>query len=500
MNSIFFIDNSLGQLIIWLLWLLLGGSIVFVTLRVLQVLNVELPNLKKAKANIIFFGKKNTLDSKYQQVTANLENSLVKNRIQAMYNIAKRRQFIDYQALLTTTQQSQKANIGNFILHKLPTVCLVMGGLGVLFGLGLTAKQLFYFLSNQSTSEPFTDNLYQVFAVGFWGLTTYGLIHLVISPLRFLNQQLTENLNYFTLHQLMPIFNPLPYNTQFADLINEVSVNTAVLNNISGGLNTTSEQINRDYEMLTLFSSNLKQSIEAFINTQDSLQLLTKTIAEDNQMAENQKILEALNRHNETLAAINERLYQSEYNISDWLKEILTQNEQQHHRFKEQLKGTLDLTRSNLSNTQSATLRFARTIEKFEASLAKMQDNLQNFNEAIDNSMQKEVIQLVEVRKQVAAMHSMLSNMEVSVPQHLAQMSAAMHTTNQLANPKYVQQMAETIAKDTVNKSVAEYKNKIKELEAALAKAKKAHKVEEDENILSRTLKKIIPYKEEEDI
>lgn len=435
--ELYFVSSSMAQIIIYLLTAIFLLALIAVIRGIARYYFFETAELNLVKQNWRNLRPgNNSLDAVYNDLKWKGASSYIQERLYRMYFIARHQQPIEYNNLVSTTYQKDEALFENKFLAYASTALLLLGLFGTFYGLSMLVSDLQGIFYNVDTStvrslletyERATENmrltlfpLRDAFSTSFWGIFFMLLLRALLLPFNWARQRYFADLESFSVSHLVPIFSPMREEQELMQLIQEVTQTSSKITHISESLDIIIEKLQTDFEGLGQASSNLHTSIVTYNSGQEMLHknilqltdLVQRYTAKvENSDAENYKVIEALNLHNVTLSDISKKLYEKEFNTNDWLREIINYTKDQQTHFNETLKNLLALTRSNLSNTQSAANRFDSGVRKFKDSLEKLQNHLTYFNSAIENTSDREVHKLDQIAQQLQSMNQLLTRM-----------------------------------------------------------------------------------------
>ncbi|OWY20317.1 hypothetical protein C7N43_10025 [Sphingobacteriales bacterium UPWRP_1] len=490
MSDWYFVASGFGQFIIYLITLIFLASAAIVVKEMLRFMLHENDALRQMQDNFGYLDKQSqTLANSYQLLVKNCMPGIAVNRAESIYLIAMQQQPVVQSTLSDNDVLHENASAAANFLRYARSAMVMLGLFGTFYGLSQmvgqirvvfdeintdTIRQLLESYSQATQSmKTILAPMKDAFLTSFWGLLGTIVLGLLLLPLNWVKQQFFSKLEQLTATRLIPFFSPLRQETQIQQLIDKVTLNTQMVNDIARSMQLTSEHLSADYTNLRQFTANLKTSIDAYIQAQDALSqtitamhgAVTAMAGSAGQGTENYKILEALNLHNATIAQLTDRLYHTDFSFADWLKEIIALSQQQHLQLKEELKSMIELSRSNLSNAQSAGNRFDISTKKFKDTLDALEQMLNTFAAMVQEAVQKEVLKLDELGLKLQGLQDLMRNLNMELPTQLSRMANTLDTTNKLANPKYVEQIARTMADEAIQKQIAEYAREYQRLE-----------------------------------
>ncbi|OWY23873.1 hypothetical protein C7N43_23360 [Sphingobacteriales bacterium UPWRP_1] len=506
MGDWYFVASGFGQLIIYLITIIFLASAAIVVKELLRFVLHENEALQQMQDNFVYLDKQTqTLAQSYGTLVKNCLPGIAVNRAESIYLIAMQQQPVVHSTLTDNDVLRENASAASNFLRYARSAMVMLGLFGTFYGLSQmvgqirvvfdeintdTIRQLLESYSHATQSmKTILAPMKDAFLTSFWGLLGTIVLGLLLLPLNWVKQQFFSRLETLTATRLIPFFNPPQQEALVAQLVDKVTLNTQMVNDIARSMQLTSEHLAADFTNLRQFTANLKTSIDSYIQAQDALsQTITAMhgavnamTANTGQGTETYKIAEALNLHNATIAQLTDRLYNTEFSFSDWLKEIIALSQQQHLQLKEELKSMIELSRSNLSNTQSASNRFDISTKKFKDTLDSLEQMLNTFAAMVQEAVQKEVLKLDELGLKLQGLQDLMRNLNMELPTQLSRMAGTLDTTNKLANPKYVEQIARAMADEAIQKQIAEYareyqrlEEQINALEQRLAEQKKS--------------------------
>lgn len=467
-----------GQWMLIAILLLFLVALFFIIKQIVRFVMVEKTELEQVQYNFNNLSADiSTKAEQYNALLIEVVDSIVSNRITTFYHISNKYQHIDPKHIAETAQNAEKTSVAAGIIRFCTPLILLMGLMGFLNGLAITVSSLALLFGDnsgniaQETFLPLSTGLY----ILFWSVLAAILLYILQLPLQWLHNNYFNKLEQFSNAHLHPLFNPPKEETQLTLLIEEVREHTQLANAAAGKMERVANQTALNFENLSQFAANFKTGVEVYLKGQQILHAdittLSKMLAGYKEQKEasrqdNLRIVEALNMHNVTLDNINKKIYDTDFNMADWLKEIISLNHQQQAEFKETLKSTLDLTRSNLSNIQSASNRFRINIDKFEKTIGHLEQHLTLFNNSIENASNNEVSKLNDLMTKMQEMTTLTGQMRTEVPDKLRQILGALQSTSRAADVNYVEQMAATIAQDKIQQAMRTFENENARLKA----------------------------------
>ena len=477
-SELYFVSTSFGQFLILAITMVFLAALFFALKEMVRFLVVEKQELAQLKYNHLNLSPDaDSNHKKFEALVVDVSDSLAQSRLRTLFNITSKDQPIHHESVIQTEYMQEKSAFASAFLRFARPAMIGLGLVGLLHGFTLMTGDLSLLFAENDTDYirelffPMQDG----FQVLFWGLAGTVLLSIFQLPLNWLREQHFAKLEQFSTSHLIPLFNPPKEEKQLAQLIEEVRQHTQLVNGIAGKLERITIQSGQDLENLSQFTTNFKTGVESYMQGQELLHndivALSQLVANykkqnDEGSKDSLRIVEALNLHNVTLDNINKKIYDTDFNMADWLKEIIALNRQQQEEFKENLKNTLDLTRSNLSNIQSASNRFRINIEKFEKTIENLQNHLSFFNSSIENASNNEVGKLNEVATKLQELTAIMSQVRTEVPDQLGRILQALQSTSKAADSQYVEQMAATIAERKIQETVTQYEsetNRLKE-------------------------------------
>lgn len=498
MGEWYFVASGFGQFIIYLITIIFLVAAAVVIKEVMRFLLQESAALQQLQDNFLYLDKQTQTHSEsYGLLIKNCQQGIALNRVANIYHITAQNQPVFQNTLSDNDVLQENATVAANFLRYARSGMVMLGLFGTFYGLSQmigqigvvfnqidtdTIRQLLESYSRATESmKLIVAPMKDAFLTSFWGLLGTIILGLLLLPLNWIRQQYFAQLEQFTATRLLPFFNPLGQETQLTQLIDKVTLNTQLVNNIAQSMESTSGHLAADYSNLRQFTANLQTSIEAFIIAQDSLsqaimsmhKVVSNLAQNTNQGTETYRIVEALNLHNATIAQLNDRIFNTEFSISDWLKEMIALSQQQHLQLKEELKSMIELSRSNLSNTQSAGNRFDISTKKFKETLDSLEEILNTFAAMVQEAVQKEVLKLDELGLKLQGLQDLVRSMHQELPTQITRMANTLDTTNKLANPKYIEQMARTMANEAIQKQIADYAQEYQRLETQIAELEK---------------------------
>ncbi len=442
----YFVSSTFGQLLIFAITAIFIASLYFVIQGIIRYRMVEMEELQQVKDNLKKLdqqqGANFNADHLYNKLIWNCSDSIASQRLKNIYNIVLKKQKLDYDSLVEADYLQENALFSNHFIKYARTAMLLIGLFGTFYGLsqmvggigtsysaldtgGNISKLLESYKQATQSMRGMVSPMESAFSTTFWGLLGTVLLAAAMLPYNWIRKRLFADLDQMTSTRLIPLFNPSDKGQELVGLIEKVGFNTQIMNEVVTKLDQVSSGLSVDFENVNQFSRNLQTSIEIYVKGQELLHkdivalsnMIQKTHDSSSESgASTYKILEALNIHNVSIDKLNKKLDSTEFNVSDWLKEIINLSREQQAKFQEDIKSILSLTRSNLSNTQSATNRFGISIRKFETSLETLQTYLSNFNSVMEGSAQAQVEKLHQIASAMQNLTQLLSKVNYSGP------------------------------------------------------------------------------------
>ncbi|HRI27743.1 MAG TPA: hypothetical protein PK239_10855 [Chitinophagales bacterium] len=493
MEGWFLVVSDFGQLLFYLMGAVLLPALYTAVRQTVGYLLTENKALQQLETNLLYRNTATTTaDTDFTQLTEDLthkceQGSAVWRRVKTMYYLAAQNRPVALTQIQDADAKQEQASFTYLLQQHAVSFLLGLGALGWLYG--ITRFAVVFWQAVQQTGAASVMELLKTapaanalgyaaegFVLLFGAMVGVVLFILLTLPHRWAKKQFENQLEQVSANRLLPLFNPVLPNEQLGNLANTVAQNTAEVTAAIASLTDVTAQISAGYDNLSRFTDNLRASTDAFIALQDAfaeavaqLQQTHPALPAPAAQNETYKLAEALNLHNATIAQLTDRLYKNEFDFSDWLKDIISLTQKQHQEFKDELKGLLEMVRSNLSNTTSATNRFDISTKKFKDSLDAMELLLNSFANMVQEAVQKEVMKLDELNLKLQNLQQHVQALHTDIPAHLTRMNTTLDNTNKLANPQYLEQMAHTIAADAIQKEISVYAQEYKRLEEQIA-------------------------------
>jgi len=492
MSNLYFVSSPFGQTIIYIITFIFLLALFLIIRAMVRYALHETDELNRVKDNFrdLETEKAANLHDCYDVLKQKvLDNSIAKQRLSNIYHIARQQQVVKQEEVTDIDILRENATFTSNFLRYARSGMILLGLFGTFFGLthmvgdmGFVFDQLDTrsiesllnsYADATSSMQGVINPMQDAFATSFWGLLGTIILSLLFIPFNWYQQQYFANLESFTTTHLIPLFNPVHDSQRLNNLVAAVGQNTATVNTITERLERISNHLVADFEHMHQFTRNLQNSLKIYVEGQNLLHqditTLNNLVANYSSASrENQNIVAALNLHNVTIDKLHQKLSSNELNVADWLREIIDLTQKQNADFKETLKHLLDLTRSNLSNTQSTVNRFSISIGKFDKSLTKLENQLMNFDNALADRSEIQVDKLNELVKKMQLMSNMLSHIKTDIPAILTQMQQTMVNNNNAANPEYLQAMAQSIAEKQITERLRSHEEAYQKLNKEL--------------------------------
>ncbi len=460
MADFFFISSSFAQWIIYVIVIVLLLSLFWVIQGVMNYL-LEQEHLSQAKDNAVnISGRKLDRDNLTAALLQDVGNSLIQQRISRIYQSSNQEQLIDVQTLRVADEAKMSSSFAFQFIRFAKWGMLILGLLGVCFSLvWLAAEAPIWYTKLQllnpidpeykRTVNAFFEPIRSAALCGFWGL--FGTVCLTIAMIPFYRNKQTflNQLDQFTNSTLIPLYQQpkrlalvAPKETEtvvpkvqaqtndqsaeLTQLVQTVHRNTQMMNQVASKLQQVSAHIVKDFEHMASFGENFQASSQQQTEAQQQLHkdiyLLSQIVGGykdqiDNVNDKQLKILQALETHNDSVESIGQKMLSTEFNFGDWLKQMIALSKDQQEDFREKIDRLLELTRSNLSNTQSMVNRFSKSIKDFEKNLESLQQHLSFFNSAIENASQNEIAKLGSIESQLIELNQQMNRPMMSAYQ-----------------------------------------------------------------------------------
>ncbi len=492
MSELFFIESTFGQFIIYTIALLFIVAVCVVAWEIVRFQvteNEAFQQLSENYHNRIDWSKQLSLDREelYEVLKQDCTTqSITHSRLSSIYFLARQHQEIKQDVLSDTDLLEENARFSSNYLRYARSAMIILGLLGTLFGFAESMGYAGFIFQEidtatiQSLLNSYTDASNQIghmltpmksaLLTSFWGVLATVFLSLLLLPLNWLRQQFFAKLEVFCTTQLIPVFNPIKKNYDIGLLIDTVTKNTASVNSVVSKVERISDNITKDYEHISLFTQNMTSSTKAFVEAQAmlhkdivSLTQLIKTYREnDDKAGENQyKIVEALNLHNITLERISKKIQETEFNVGDWLQEIIQLSKNQQRSFKQDIDALLQLTKQNLTNLQTVLNRFGLNVNKFEKNLNKMSEYLTHFSSTMEEVTHKEIDQIRLLAEEMKKLGGSLHQIQASIPSQMNKLTATLRETNAVSNPEILQKIAQEIANEEIQKRMLAYEEQL---------------------------------------
>lgn len=496
-SDLFYVSSLFEQFLvvsISLLVLLIFGWIVQ---KIMQYRTIEKEAFALVQKNFESYlpAQKSTIQTHYQQLIKGCEpSSLIAQQINYLFHIVAQQQSIHIPSLLQLIPTKEKNHWTTYFAKSSHKLFLLIGGIGVIYGSlnfldNLRLSDLGTLFTGETTAFRQISGAFIPLETGlfifFWSLLAALLVKTGTIILTWQQSSLHQKIAEFTSQHLIPLFIPVKEEVKFAELIQQVSNNTQSINTIVTKLHKTANQLTKDYDQIHTFTQTFQQTVNTYTATQKlwhkDIAALTDLIAGykerlESSAVDNLRIIEALQIHNKTMTTLNQKLYDTEFNVTDWLQEIIALSKQQQADFKQSLKSILDLTRGNLSTIQSISNRFGNSIRKFDGSLKNLEGVLKHYDTTMQELSQHELKRLSEVSTKLTQANTYLENIKTNFPNHLQQLIQILENTNQVSDPEFIEKIATTIADYRIKERIQVYEENKKEEALALEIEKRGKK------------------------
>ncbi len=402
MSSLFAIQTTLGMVLVAAIWVTFLVSLLVLARDAFRYYALESEELETVKSNFnLVHNDRHSIDEKYRILVGNSGPSIIGNRLDELHQLAQSGHPIDTTRLSDGTQQQEAASFTGMCARY------AIGGM-LLLGLSGFSYGWYHYVANDMAANELLAqaHLRSALAVGVWAVLCSLLFSIVKMVFDWAQSGYFAKMERFSNTHLAPLFQPISENKQMELMMDTVRSNTDRVNKVVERLGALSSDLTKDFSSLQQFSQTFQKSVEHHSGSQAQLYTSIDTLAKivggyrqqiDQSNDKNLQVLETLRAHNQQMTQVNQRIYEQEFNMGDWLKEIIQLSKRQQEEFQDQLKNLLDLTRTNLSGTQSTINRFGISIKKFESSLDTLQNHLSHFNAAVEKASDEQVEQLKEI-------------------------------------------------------------------------------------------------------
>lgn len=460
MLDLYFVDHFLLQLLIFAMTILVGITIYFLIKQIIDSQQKEQKALTIVQQNyqeVMATYEKTRLskDQLYQRLAQGAPNSMLRQQLMDIYRITRMQQAISPSYLQDLQLNQQKATVANFFIHYTPILLLLLGGVGLFFG-----TQAWLASGQQS------GLLQPAFLPFFWSMVGITLLTLVQFPSNWFKQQADTSNQHFLSTQILPLFNPLKSEQQLNELAHTVNTHTQAMYEVVNKLQLTTQGLGNDLEQMHQAARHLQTSITVYADGQNKLHQTISKLSSivsaykaqlDTNHAEHQQIVEGLNLHNATIEQINARLLQTEFNVGDWIKQIIGVSHEQQVGFKEEMQTILKVIRSNQSHIQSVVNNFRVTIDRFVRKLEAIEGDFNPFQQAITNASETEINKLNQLSVQIMDIHKLLYEVNANVPNQLTTLANLLNRNYTALDPNHIDQITHRIAEQKIQERIGNY-------------------------------------------
>ncbi len=496
MSELYIIASPFGQFIIYTITFLFVVAVFVVIREIVRFQVTESEAFNKLTYNFhheIDWAHPSTMPRSeiYEKLKKDCKTETIAcNRLSTIHYLARQHQEVKQDVLTDTDILEEDARFSTNYLRYARSAMVILGLLGTLFGFAQSVAFASFIFNEMDTTtvqtllESYTNASNQMTSMlipmksalmtSFWGVLATVFLSLLLLPLNWIKQQFFAKLEVFTTTQLIPVFNPAKKDFNIGLLIDTVTKNTLAVNDVVSKVETISNNISKDYENMSLYSQNMQASTEGFVEAQEMLHGDLKTLTqlvqsykenEEKTGTNHYKIVEALNLHNITLERISKKIQETEFNVGDWLQEIIQLSKSQQETFKRDVQLLLDLTKQNLNNLQSVLNRFGLNVTKFEKNLDKMSTYLTHFSSTMEEVTHQEVEQIKGLAVEMKNLASNLAQIRDSIPSQVDRLTKTLQETNVASNPKYIEKVAMEIAEREIAKRMQVFEREQAEIE-----------------------------------
>ncbi|MGB1205837.1 MAG: hypothetical protein ACPG5B_09335 [Chitinophagales bacterium] len=468
----FYLLHSGGeQLIVLAMLLLFFVAIYFIVIEIYRYSRTEMQQLQQVKEKYEQIDKKRkNSHENFEILSDKYEKSIVYNRLKNIYFITHQGHRAFEKDLMENDKLTEEAKPNIVLIQNAHKILLLLAGLGICYEMMQMLPEAYLQKTNHITeNENVITYLQTSFSLSFFALLLVTFLSVFKLVLQSYQQRFFAQLKQFTNNYLLPLFNPVKKQQQLEYLIAEVSENTKRMNQVSENLEHTSTLMTRDYESLRQTTGNIKTILIAFTTSQQHLHTdiaALTTIVEgykkqyDTAREQHQYIVEGLNLHNLTIEKINGQLLNSELNMGDWIKQIIQLSHEQQDDFQQNLKMMLELSRSSLSSTQSASHRFNMSIAKFEKSLDLLYSHLEEFAHNGSQSTDKQLVKFSEFNSYLINLNHTMAQLQDDLPKQLEDILEYLKHGSETITEQRIKKLAANIAGKKTEKQLVEYKEK----------------------------------------
>ena len=472
----FYLLHSGGeQLIVFVMLLLFCIAMYFIVIEIHRFAKQETKQLKQVKINYQKTDKKrHSISENHQLLIDKCEKSIIYNRLKNIHFAIYQGHWALQKELSENDKLIEQAKPTYFLIKNVGKLLFLLAGLGICYELMQMLSEVYLSKTNGTNGLITGDDdisvyLQASFSLAFFALLLVSILSVSVWVLQTYQQAFFAKLELFTSNYLLPLFNPIKEERQLGQLIGQVSENTKRMNQVAESLEHTTTLMAKERESLSQTTGNIKASLIAFVTAQQNLHTdiaaLTSVISgykNQNDTAKNQNndIVEALNLHNLTIEKINGQLLYSEINTADWIKQIIELSHEQQNDFQQNLKTMLELSRSSLSSTQSASHRFNMSIAKFEKSLEGLYKQLGEFANHGSQSTDKQLVKFSEFNSYLLNLNHTMAQLQDDLPKQLEHILEYLKHGSESITEQRIKKLAADMAEKKTEKQLVEYKEK----------------------------------------
>lgn len=496
MTELYNIASPFGQFIIYAITFLFVVAVVVVIREIVRFRVTEKEAFNKLNYNFhheIDWEHQSTMPRSelYEKLKKDCKTeSIACNRLSTIYYLARQHQEVKQDVLTDTDILEEDARFSTNYLRYARSAMVILGLLGTLFGFAQSVAYASFIFNDMDTStvqtllESYTAASDQMTSMlvpmksalltSFWGVLATVFLSLLLLPLNWAKQHFFAKLEVFTTTQLIPVFNPVKKDFNIGLLIDTVTKNTLAVNDVVTKVEQISNNLARDYENMSQYSRSMQASTEGFVDAQEMLHGDLKTLTqlvqsykenEEKTGTNHYKIVEALNLHNITLERISKKIQETEFNVGDWLQQIIQLSKSQQEAFKRDVQALLELTKQNLNNLQSVLNRFGLNVGKFEKNLDKMSSYLTHFSSTMEEVTHQEVEEIKSLANEMKKLTSNLAQIRDSIPSQVDKMTRSLQEANVASNPQYIEKVAMEIAEREIAKRMKAFEREQAEMQ-----------------------------------
>ena len=485
MSELYLIESSFGQFIIYAITFLFIVAVFVVIREIVRFQVTENEAFQKLSYNyhhLVDWNKQTSVDrgELYETLKRDCQTeSIAYHRLSTIYFLARQHQEVKQDVLTDTDILEEDARFASNYLRYTRSAMVILGLLGTLFGFAQSVGYASFIFQeiNTDTIQTLLDSytnasgqmmgmlipMKSALLTSFWGVLATVFLSLLLLPLNWIKQQFFAKLEVFCTTQLIPVFNPAKRDYDIGLLIDTVTKNTVAVNEVVAKVEQIATNISRDYENMSQYSRSMQASTDGFVESQEMLHKnlvdltnLVRSYKENEEKTgqDHYNIVKALNIHNITLERISKKIQETEFNVGDWLKEIIQLSKEQQKSFKMDVQSLLELTKQNLSNLQAVLNRFGLNVTKFEKNLDKMSTYLTHFSSTMAEVTHQEVEKIGELADEMKKLGESLNQIQASIPNQMNKLTKTLQETNVASNPKYIEQVAREIAEREIREKM----------------------------------------------